>query len=179
MSDMSPEPITLTMNDGTYAAAEPDTLTIAEWAALNGVSERAVKRWLAPDSDWEIPGAHQEPDGKRRWQIPRHAMRVRKPKLEEEPVADEETTTTETSTDLALVEPEVEKILWGHDIEAYLARMPAHIPVRIGAMLMGLGIGYVKANAEKYEILHRGGPNQTDVMPKRVVLEMMTARTRG
>lgn len=172
-------PTTLIMNpDQTFTADSDGFLPMVEWAAMNGVAERTVKRWLKAE---EIPGAEQR-GPKRQWFIPLTSMRIsheeRERRAAEAEAAEAEAGTdlvTATSTTVAVPEFEVDEEfqdhLWANDLAAYLARMPAYIPVRIGAAMLGLGIGYVKANPGEFGILHRGGPNQTDVMPKLVILQ--------
>jgi hypothetical protein len=177
MVDMS-QPTMLIMNsDQSFTTDEDDTLGLSEWAAVNGVSDRTVKRWL---SENEIPGAEQR-GPKKTWRIPATAMRIseeeraRRAAEGEEPGA-EVAIAAPTGGTVANVEPELEideefqDHLWRGDLATYLSRMPAYIPVRIGAAMLGLGIGTVKGNPERFGILHRGGPNQTDVMPKRIIL---------
>lgn len=187
---MSLETTTLIMNDDqTFTHSDDGYLPAAEWGKLHNVAERSVKRWLGAE---EIPGAEQR-GPKKQWFIPATAMRLNEQQRAERAAekaaaeAEEEAHTAELvivpTAELATTEIELEideefaDHLWHNDLEFYLARMPAHIPVRLGAAMLGLGVGYVKNNPDKFEIIHRGGPNQTDVMPKAVILKLIHAQS--
>lgn len=153
----------------TFSVDGDTWLTVPEWAELNNVSTRSVKRWI---SDGEIkPDPVQETTGKRLWRISPTAMRVEVETSAVEPFEGTSTDVANTDEDNGNdIEIEVQNYLMRMSLGEYLDKLPANIPVRLGARLLGLGIEYVKRNPDRYGIIPRGGPNQTDVMPKRIII---------
>lgn len=189
MDDMS---TTLIMNETGFTHAEDGFISMPEWAALNDVTERTVKRWLA---DKEIPGAKQV-GPKKRWAIPETAVRISEEERAErkkkaEALAAQQLVTVPPTTPPVVAPPvatpivaEIEEpeddldvlladVIWNRELRFFLDRMPAYIPLAVGAHMLGLGIEYIRARPEEFEIISRGGRQQKTVMSKVIVMRKL------
>lgn len=126
-----------------------DTVGVAEFAAIQGKTERTVRMWLNND---EVPGAVRNDRGV--WSIPRTAMRQpRSLEAEREAAA-------------------VEKVRGDLTVSDVLAAHPAFVSVDVAAALLGITPYAVRTHAAELDA-RPWGDNGATVIPQSAIRRVL------